>query len=192
MKPAMTDPTVTTDWRALCAELLEALENAIRVVLFEDGTKHISTADPTIAKADAALAQPEPQGPTNEELTLFAVEWWASFAHLEHGADTATPINEIIHSWHFVDFLKDTLRRWGRPAIEPVPVSERFEFSVLDSECVEQAGGTASTYSQALSEGQHYLAVYSQDGPHTLELRRVQVLPHHALPVPQQEATDGP
>lgn len=49
-----------TDFRALCAELLEALENAIRVVYGEDGTKHISTADPVIAKADAALAQPEP------------------------------------------------------------------------------------------------------------------------------------
>lgn len=52
-----------TDFRALCAELLEALENAIRVIYHEDGTKHISTADPVIAKADAALAQPEPQGP---------------------------------------------------------------------------------------------------------------------------------
>jgi hypothetical protein len=51
-----------TDWKALCAELLEALENAIRVVYHEDGTKHISTADPVIAKADAALAQPEPEG----------------------------------------------------------------------------------------------------------------------------------
>jgi len=52
-----------TDFRALCAELLEALENAIRVIYNEDGTKHISTADPVIAKADAALAQPAPQGP---------------------------------------------------------------------------------------------------------------------------------
>jgi hypothetical protein len=36
----------------------------------------------------------------------------------------------------------------------------------------------------ALSEGQHYLAMYSQDGPHSLEIRRVEVLPHHALPIP--------
>lgn len=58
-----------TDFRALCSELLEALENAIRVIYHEDGTKHISTADAVIAKADAALAQPEPQGPTDPELT---------------------------------------------------------------------------------------------------------------------------
>jgi hypothetical protein len=54
--------TTPTDWRALCAELLEALENAIRVIYHEDGTKHISTADAVIAKADTALVQPEPQG----------------------------------------------------------------------------------------------------------------------------------
>ena len=73
----------------------------------------------------------------------------------------------------------------GRPAIDPVPVSERFEFSVFNSEYEEQAGGTVPTYAEALSYGQHYLAVYSQDGLHSLELRRVEVLPHHALPVPE-------
>ena len=79
------------------------------------------------------------------------------------------------------------LTRWGRPAIKPVPVpvSERFEFSVFNSEYEEQAGGTVPTYAEALSYGQHYLAMYSQDGLHSLELRRVEVLPHHALPVPE-------
>jgi hypothetical protein len=75
---------------------------------------------------------------------------------------------------------------------EPVPVAERlpgcvherFEFSVFDSEVEEQAGGAAPTYAQALSEGQYYLAMYSQDGPHSLELRRVEVLITDALPVP--------
>ncbi len=67
-----------TDFRALCAELLDALENAIGVIYGKGGTKHISTADAVITKADAALSQPEPQGPT------------------------------------------------GRPAVEPVPVSERL------------------------------------------------------------------
>lgn len=46
-----------TDYRALCAELLAALENSIRVVYHEGGTQHISTADPVIAKANAALAE---------------------------------------------------------------------------------------------------------------------------------------
>jgi hypothetical protein len=58
---------MTTDWKALCSELLNALENAIRVIYREDGTKHISTADAVIAKAGAALSQPEPMAPTDEE-----------------------------------------------------------------------------------------------------------------------------
>jgi hypothetical protein len=90
----MTDPT-PTDWRALCAELLEALENAIRVVYNEDGTKHISTADPTIAKADAALAQPEPQGPTDEELVeLFNENDW-NFISPETFIDIARSVLEL-------------------------------------------------------------------------------------------------
>ena len=55
---------MTADYRALCVELLDALENAIRVIYHEDGTKHISTADTVIAKADAALALPDPVGHT--------------------------------------------------------------------------------------------------------------------------------
>ena len=50
-----------------------------------------------------------------------------------------------------------------------------------------QAGGSAPTYAQALSEGQHYLAQYQQDGPHTLELRRVEVLNPDDLPLPTVE-----
>ena len=69
----------------------------------------------------------------------------------------------------------------------PVPAAERFEFSVFNSEYEEQAGGNAPTYAEALSYGQHYLSQYSQDGPHSLEIRRVEVLPHHALPAPGAE-----
>ena len=63
-----------TDYKQLCAELLSELENAIRVIYREDGTRHISSADPVIAKADAALAQPEPEPerPTDEELAITA------------------------------------------------------------------------------------------------------------------------
>jgi hypothetical protein len=111
-----------TDFRALCAELLEALENAIRVIYGEDGTKHISTADPVIAKAAAALAQPELQGPwpTDEELSKFATDWWNGFAYAEQGADVATSVIDIIHPWHFVGFLRDGLARCTRPA-QPEP-----------------------------------------------------------------------
>lgn len=49
-----------------------------------------------------------------------------------------------------------------------------YEFSVLDDNGEEQAGGTSPTLEQAWNEGQHYLAIYSEDGPHLLEVRRVE------------------
>jgi len=98
-----------TDFRALCAELLEALENAIRVVYREDGTKHISTADPVITKADAALAQPEPQGPTDEEIG----DWHDKCADL-------TRLGAADHYWAFdveesdvIAIVHAALQRWG-------------------------------------------------------------------------------
>jgi hypothetical protein len=49
-----------TDFRALCAELADALHNAVRVIHHEDGTKHISTAYLALNRARAALAEPQP------------------------------------------------------------------------------------------------------------------------------------
>ncbi len=81
---------------------------------------------------------------------------------------------------------------------EPEPVADgevgtRYEFSVLDADCVEQAGGSAPSLTQALDEGRHYLASYAQDGPHTLELRKVEVLTiNHFVDVPKMvKAADG-
>jgi|APGre2960657373_1045057.scaffolds.fasta_scaffold74083_3 hypothetical protein len=57
-----------TDFRALCAELADSLEdwlssNFIGGISLDDGTDA-----ELIFRARAALAQPEPQGPTDEEL----------------------------------------------------------------------------------------------------------------------------
>lgn len=78
------------------------------------------------------------------------------------------------------------IKEWNTRAA-PVPVPEAsgvyYEFVISDADDCTQAGGIAPTYAQALSEGQHYLAQYHQDGPHTLELRRVEVL-HTDAPFP--------
>ena len=96
-----------TNFRALCAELLEALENAIRIIYNEDGTKHISTADSVITKADAALAQPEPQGPTDEEAVALYSEVMA-FHDCKTLGDMAG------------HFARAVLQRWGAPASQSV------------------------------------------------------------------------
>jgi hypothetical protein len=103
-----------------------------------------------------------------------------------HGAgpDVGPGLFRVSLNTGIIEHCRAVLARYARPTIEPVPVAERFEFSVFNSEYEEQAGGTAPTYAEALSYGQHYLSQYSQDGPHSLEIRRVEVLPHYALPVP--------
>jgi hypothetical protein len=63
-------------------------------------------------------------------------------------------------------------------------LEDRYEFSVVNSDDCEVAGGSAPTLDDAIREGRNYLRQYNQDGPHKLELRRVLVLDH-------SEATHG-
>ena len=123
---------MSTDYRAMCVELLEALENAIRVIYHEDGTKHISTADAVITKADAALAQPEPVGPTDEEIMdLMPQQMHEDLAAAaralaeQAGTDSrsATGVMRIMLNRHAVDHARAVLARWGHPA-SALPLSE--------------------------------------------------------------------
>lgn len=88
--------------------------------------------------------------------------------------------------------LEKILRdNWPDPAATPAQATEPlpkpthvgFEFEVRDGDYCMQATGSAPTYAQALSEGRRYLAQYLQDGPHTLEIRRVETFdPDDAIP----------
>jgi hypothetical protein len=60
-----------------------------------------------------ALAQPEPVGPTDEELRDL----------LYHGFTTSTGHGERTDE---IGFARAVLARWGRPAISPIPVLERL------------------------------------------------------------------
>jgi hypothetical protein len=138
-----------TDFRALCDELLEAL-------YYETGA---TSGDWTMlrAKAEAALAQPEPQGPTDEELQ-----------ELANGFFTST-------EFHFVDFARAVLARWGRPAIEPVPVVERLP---RPEDC--DAEGRCWLTSVDVEPG------WVADNPEQCT-NWTHWLPHRALPVPQAQ-----
>jgi hypothetical protein len=64
------------------------------------------------------------------------------------------------------------------PVAVPVAADVQYEFSVLDGDDCEQAGGSAPTLDDAIREGQHYLSQYNRAwDPHRLELRSVQVIP---------------
>jgi hypothetical protein len=113
---------MTDTFRALCAELLNALENAIRVIHHEDGTQHISTADAVIAKAAAALAQPEPVGVTDEDERFLL---WKTPSD-EQLDDLQQKTERVFSEYRHRHFARAVLARWGRPAITPIPVSERL------------------------------------------------------------------
>jgi len=88
-----------TDFRALCAELTDTLDYWLKNSNLTD-----SDARDLVQEARAALVQPEPQGPSDEELDEL-------FTDIDQGGE--------VLSWR--PYARAVLARWGRPAIEPVP-----------------------------------------------------------------------
>jgi hypothetical protein len=153
----MTNPT-PTNWRALCAELLLFAEQAGEIAANESLWPKCDPDCSMLDRTAAALAQPEPQGPTDEELMALAV------AVFEDPFSTDK------------DYARAVLARWGRPAIEPVPVAERLpkrELNELDDQ------GTCWMFHPV---NYHYCLCVPDPSVHT------HWLPYWALPVPQQEA----
>ena len=103
-----------TDFRALCAELMDAIDSGISV----ERIKH----SPLAVRVDAALAQPEPQGPTDEGImqhacTSLGYEYTPSLlSEPENGIGSLDALPSEL-----LTFARAVLTRWGRPVIEPVP-----------------------------------------------------------------------
>jgi hypothetical protein len=95
-----------TDLRALCARMADELDH-YRQVLMDDRRESHALA----TEARALLAQPEPQGPSDEEL---------DDQFFEH-CYTDDFGNELMERQQFRKGARVVLARWGRPAIEPVP-----------------------------------------------------------------------
>lgn len=94
----MTQP----DFRALCAELLSALET--------EGYTHWTInpdEDPLCERARTALATPPPEPPTDEELDEFVAFWWG--AH----TDECT-VTDVIEDDNMAAFTRAALEMWGR------------------------------------------------------------------------------
>jgi hypothetical protein len=95
---------MSTDFRALCAELL-AKPNHTWNDIPED-------AWDLIQRARAALAQPEPVAPTDEELEQLLFDNYRSA--IEFACDTKAE-GDIVVDNH-IDFARAVLARWGTPA----------------------------------------------------------------------------
>jgi hypothetical protein len=168
-----------TDFRALCAELAYELD-AETGYTRNDGTR---ITHPTVAEARAALAQPEPQEPTDEELFELSLKTKligsiavAAACHPDKvdPRDACAPAHTAT-----LDFARAVLARWGRPAIEPVPVSERpWE---------REGWCDAEDTCWAIGQRDSWIRVYVP-GRDWSNPAYTHLLPHHALPVPQRGA----
>jgi hypothetical protein len=152
-----------TDFRALCAELVEAYEWCINRYMTAPFNK-----DALVYRTRTALAQPEPQEVTDEEIAADFRGWY----------------NERYYCSYFggimlvecIEWTRYALARYTRPAIEPVPVSERLpgpEDCDAEGRCWlwERMDDRWVLMDRELAQ---------QDWPWHW-------LPHYALPVPQQE-----
>jgi hypothetical protein len=98
-----------TDFRALCAELVDALQ------YHREQTRPIKRTTEILTRARAALSQPEPQGPTLDDVSELCEEFGF---HLDECYDDLESAEAL---W---EMFRAVLTRWGRPAIEPVPQQE--------------------------------------------------------------------
>ena len=168
-----------TDFRALCEELNGLLEyiSDISPHLCEEEISNLTNS------ARAALAQPEPQGPTDEELLELMPETMRDeFAAVSGVYSTATGgqvkpgLFRVVLNTVALEYARAVLARWGRPVIEPVPVAERLP-GAEDCDAEGHIWLWNGHWSRLKAEA---ASLESWAGTHWL--------PHHALPVPQQEA----
>jgi hypothetical protein len=169
---------MTTDFRALCAELLAWAERT---------SAHYVVPPHVILRARAALSAPE-QGPTDEEIMELMPqqlqEDLATVSRLAaHGAgpDVGPGLFRVTLNTGAVAHCRAVLTRWGRPAVWPVPVSkrpwERDGWCDKEGMCwMGDAGGCGFVPSWRLCKPSDSCNPWS--------------LPHWAIPVPQ-EGADG-
>ena len=151
--------TTPTDWQALCAELLAMLDaQALRDPEMDGGLLR--------RRARAALAQPEPEGPTEHDIAELAedIEW------------KQLPQDEATRPSFLLEFARAVLTRWGRPTIEPVPVAERLP-EVGDWVWHCYAG--VRLWEHGIYNGRQF---FIGDGPESQPATHW--LPRHALPIP--------
>ena len=179
---------MTPAYRALCAELVDALDNLLALVNGEcpsllDGDRGGSgfldiEIDDALTNARALLAEqpvsppyklPEPvaEGPSDEEIISQADKFLIySDAHMGDPARWEGCDDDL------VAFIRHALARWGRPAAQPEEGDIHYAWELHDAEGDWQAGGSANSLEDVQREGNHYLKTYSQDGPHKLIIQR--------------------
>jgi len=103
--------TTTPDFRELCAELVDSLENARRIIQGGDGTLHINTAEFVLRRARSALATQPPEPPTDEEIK----DWAATTLGASQGNPGAFGWGwRCFSEGMFTCTIRAALKRWGK------------------------------------------------------------------------------
>ena len=109
---------MTDQFRALCAELVDALDSGIPA-----GRIRMS---PLADRARALLAEAEAEGPTDEELDRMERKYWKLGSSIEIEPEGIREVWDREETFDHRAFARAALARWGRPAAQPVAVSERL------------------------------------------------------------------
>jgi len=171
-----------TDYRALCAELCDDLEEWVDGFLINDPPDEFTAATQNrINRARAALSQPEPEvvGPSDKEVLDLADDLDLERFEGERSYPDSTVVKEgCWEAWdhQLLAFARAILQRYGTPQPSPVPVAER----------PWERNGWCNL------DGEHWLWdfiagcwFFLQGAP--LNDHYTHCLPHNALPVPGAE-----
>jgi hypothetical protein len=134
--------------------------------------------------ADAALSQPVPQGPTPIDYR----RWWEAHS-TDCNAWCEQPTQPLIlrTTVEALAWANHCLTRWGRPAVKPVPVAERLPGLEDCAPWPDDPTIPWCWYAREHEEGGWRWRQDSLCNPRAYGYTHW--LPHWALPVPQQEAT---
>jgi hypothetical protein len=111
---------ITPNYKALCAELADSVELLLEM---RSNDRPMRVTEDRLNRARAALAQPEPQGPSELELEAIELKLWDKHRTKGYMGEEFMYDNDFSAA---LDEYRAALARYGTPAIEPVPVSERL------------------------------------------------------------------
>jgi hypothetical protein len=122
---------MTTDYRAMCAELVDSVELLLEMRAVD--AMPMAITEDRLTRARALLAQPEPEVPTDEEIMeLMPQQMRDDLSHAARaiaGFDRANikaaGAIRIILDRHAVNHARAAIAKWGTPTPQPVAVSER-------------------------------------------------------------------
>jgi hypothetical protein len=157
---------MTTDYRAMCAELIDALDSGIPA-----GRIRMS---PLADRARALLASsPDQDDATLKSIREHTPRYRMSVIISTNDSCIDTRMNVI---WSALNSDTEILESVSLP--EKLPTSEprkgdiHYTWELEDVEGEWQAGGSADSLENVQREGNRYLHTYSQDGPHKLIIQR--------------------